>query len=251
LIRALTARGVKDLTCVTNTAGTDEFGIGMLIKNGQVKRVTTSYLGGNKRLEKEYLAGNIELEMVPQGTLAEKLRCGGSGIPAFYTRTGVGTVVERGGLPIKYKKQGAPEVSVRNCDGTTPVKHPTPFTSEFVPEIVASPKQVDEFGGERFLRESSLVCDFGLVKAWKGDTLGNLIFRGTAQNFNPDVARAGKFTIAEVEELVPAGTFKPEEVHLPGVFVNRIVQGTQYDRRIEVPRFSDSPPGKARRQWFL
>lgn len=243
LIRKLVDLGPKRLTCVTNTAGTDEFGVGALIKNGQVKRMVTSYLGGNKRLEREYLAGKLELEMVPQGTLAEKLRSGGSGIPAFFTRTGVGTIVERGGLPIKYNDTPAAASPVLQDDGSAPVKNPKPFTGALVPSIVAQPKPVEDFDGVRYLREESLICDFGFVKAWKGDTLGNLVFRGTARNFNPDVAKAGTITIAEVEHLVQPGEIAPDEVHLPGVFVNRVVQGERYERLIEVPRFSDTPPG--------
>lgn len=266
LIKTLTALGPKNLTCVTNTAGTDDFGVGMLIKNNQVKRLITSYLGGNKTMERAYLEGRVELEMTPQGTLAEKLRCGGAGVPAFYTRTGADTIVERGGLPIKYREKvtnssntepfafaGAGAVPtatptsqvVMNCDGTcAPKNHPKPFTAELEPEIVASPKHVDEFNGVRYLRETALICDYGFVKAWKGDTLGNLVFHGTAQNFNPDVAKAGRITIAEVEHLVQPGELSPQEIQLPGIYINRIVQGKTYERRIEVPMFSDSPPGK-------
>ncbi|TAG06937.1 MAG: CoA transferase subunit A [Cytophagia bacterium] len=189
-IQALLRKGVKNLTCISNNAGVDDFGIGLMLKTKQVKKMISSYVGENKEFERQLLSGELEVELIPQGTLAERIRAGGAGIPAFFTPAGYGTEVAEG-------------------------------------------KEVREFDGKMHLLESWLKADFAIVKAWKGDTTGNLIFRGTARNFNPMMATAGKITIAEVEELVPAGTLDPNQIHTAGVFVQRIFQGNQYEKRIE------------------
>jgi 3-oxoacid CoA-transferase subunit A len=190
LIAALRDAGVRNLTCISNNAGVDGFGLGQLLATRQISKMIASYVGENKEFERQYLAGELELEFTPQGTLAEKLRAGGAGIPAFFTRTGVGT-------------------------------------------IVADGKETREFDGETYVMERSLVPDVSLVKAWKADRSGNLIFRRTARNFNPNVAMAGKITIAEVEEVVDTGTFDPDSVHLPGIYVHRIVVNANPEKRIE------------------
>lgn len=189
-IAALVAKKVKNLTCISNNAGVDGFGIGLLLQQRQVKKMIASYVGENKLFESLVLSGELEVELTPQGTLAEKLRAGGAGIPAFYTPTGVGTKVAEG-------------------------------------------KDVREFDGRNYVLEHALKADFALVKAWKGDVMGNLVFRKTARNFNPVVATAGKITIVEVEELVPVGALDPDQIHLPGIYVKRIFQGTHYEKRIE------------------
>lgn len=189
-IAALVEKGVKDLTCISNNAGVDDFGIGLMLRARQVRKMISSYVGENKLFEAQVLSGELQVELTPQGTLAEKLRAGGAGIPAFFTPTGVGTIVAEG-------------------------------------------KEVREFEGRKFVLERSLRADFGLVKAWKGDPMGNLVFRRTARNFNPMCAMAGRITIAEVEELVPVGALDPDQVHLPGVYVKRIFQGSGYQKRIE------------------
>jgi 3-oxoacid CoA-transferase A subunit len=189
-IAAIAKSGITDLTCISNNAGVDGFGIGILLATGQVKKMISSYVGENKLFEELVLSGQLEIELTPQGTLAEKLRAGGAGIPAFFTPTGAGTKVAEG-------------------------------------------KEIRNFNGKEHLLELSLQADFALVKAWKADPHGNLLFRKTARNFNPLCAQAGKITIAEVEELVPLGTFDPDQVHLPGIYVNRIIQGTGYEKRIE------------------
>ncbi len=189
-IAALVRKGVRDLTCVSNNAGVDGFGIGLMLEKGQVRKMVSSYVGENKLFESLVLGGKLELEMCPQGTLAERLRAGGAGIPGFYTPTGAGTLIAEG-------------------------------------------KEIREFDGRKYILERGIIGDFGIVKAWKGDALGNLVFRKTSRNFNPLCAMAGRITIAEVEELVPVGTFDPDQVHLPGVFVHRIFQGAKYDKRIE------------------
>jgi len=189
-ILALRDKGVKDLTCISNNAGVDGFGIGLLLEKRQVKKMIASYVGENELFEQLMLSGEMEVELTPQGTLAEKLRAGGAGIPAFYTPTGVGTVI---------------------ADG----------------------KEIRQLNGRDFVLEESFSADFGIVKAWKGDELGNLVYRGTAQNFNPHCAAAGKITIAEVEELVPVGTFDPDHIHTPGVYVQRIFRGDNFEKRIE------------------
>ena len=189
-IAALVAKGVKDLICISNNAGVDDFGIGLLLQGRQVKKMISSYVGENKLFESLVLSGQLEVELTPQGTLAEKLRAGGAGIPAFYTPTGVGTLVAEG-------------------------------------------KDLREFDGRTYVLERALRADFSIVKAWKGDAMGNLIYRKTARNFNPVVATAGKMTIAEVEELVPIGSLDPEQIHTPGIYVKRIFQGKNYQKRIE------------------
>jgi 3-oxoacid CoA-transferase subunit A len=190
LIVALRDTGAKNLTCVSNNAGVDDFGLGLLLQTRQIKKMVSSYVGENKTFEKQFLAKELELEFAPQGTLAERLRAGGAGIPAFYTPTGVGTLVAEG-------------------------------------------KEVREFNGRPFVLEKGITGDFALVKAWKGDKFGNLIFRKTARNFNPMVATAGKITVAEVEELVEIGELEPDQIHTPGVYVQRIIQGPKYEKRIE------------------
>jgi len=189
-IAALVAKGVKNLTCISNNAGVDDFGIGLLLQKRQVKKMISSYVGENKLFEQLVLSGELELELTPQGTLAEKLRAGGAGIPAFFTATGFGTQIAEG-------------------------------------------KETREFEGRHYVMERSLFADFAFVKAWKGDTMGNLVFRGTSRNFNPMVATASRKTIAEVEQLVPAGEIDPDDVHVPGIYVKRIFQGKGYEKRIE------------------
>ena len=189
-ITALLLKGVRDLTIVSNNAGVDDFGIGLFLQKRMVKKMISSYVGENDEFERQLLSGELEVELLPQGTLAERIRAGGAGIPAFFTPAGVGTEVAVG-------------------------------------------KEVREFNGKLYLMELALETDFALVKAWKGDTAGNLIFKGTARNFNPIMATAGKITIAEVEELVPAGSLDPNQIHTPGIYVQRIFQGNNYEKRIE------------------
>jgi 3-oxoacid CoA-transferase subunit A len=190
LIEALRDSGVKNLTAISNNAGVDGFGLGQLLTTRQIKKMIASYVGENKEFERQYLAGELELEFTPQGTLAEKLRAGGAGIPAFFTKTGVGTIVAEG-------------------------------------------KEVREFDGEQYVMERSLVSDVSLVKAYKADKAGNLVYRKTARNFNPNVATAGKITIAEVEVLVETGELDPDEIHTPGIYVQRIVVNATPEKRIE------------------
>lgn len=189
-IAALLKTGVTDLTCISNNAGVDDFGIGRLLRQRQVRKMISSYVGENAEFERQLLSGELDVELLPQGTLAERIRAGGAGIPAFFTPAGVGTEVAEG-------------------------------------------KEVRAFNGKDYLLESWLKADFALVKAWKGDTAGNLIYQGTARNFNPVMASAGKITIAEVEKLVPAGALNPNEIHTPGIYVQRIFQGKDYEKRIE------------------
>ncbi len=190
LIDALRDSGVGDLTVISNNAGVDGFGLGKLLETRQIKKMISSYVGENKEFERQYLSGELQLEFTPQGTLAEKLRAGGAGIPAFFTRTGVGTLVAEG-------------------------------------------KETREFDGRIYVMERSLVPEVSLVKAWKADKSGNLIFRRTARNFNPAVAMAGRTTVVEVEEIVEVGTFDPDSVHLPGIYVHRIVLNAAPEKRIE------------------
>jgi 3-oxoacid CoA-transferase subunit A len=190
LIAALRDSGVKGLTAISNNAGVDDFGLGLLLKTRQIKKMISSYVGENKEFERQFLAGELELDFTPQGTLAEKLRAGGAGIPAFYTKTGYGTMVAEG-------------------------------------------KPVAEFDGQMYVQERSLRADVSLVKAWKADTAGNLIYRMTARNFNPVVATAGKVTIAEVEEIVDAGKLDPDHIHTPGIFVKRLILNAAPEKRIE------------------
>ncbi|KYK13382.1 MULTISPECIES: CoA transferase subunit A [Streptomyces] len=198
LIDALYARGTTGLLVVSNNCGVDGRGLGVLLAAGRIARVTGSYVGENKEFARQYLSGDLEVELTPQGTLAERLRAGGAGIPAFYTPAGVGTQVARGGLPWRY----AP-------DGTVAVPSP--------------PKETREFGGRPYLLEHGITTDFALVRAWRGDRHGNLVFRRAAANFNPLAAMAAGVTIAEVEELVEPGELAPEDVHLPGIYVQRVV----------------------------
>lgn len=189
-ISAILKKGVKGLTCISNNAGVDDFGIGLLLKTRQVKKMISSYVGENAEFERQLLSGELEVDLIPQGTLAERCRAGGAGIPAFFTPAGYGTEVAEG-------------------------------------------KEVREFDGKKYLLEQWLLADFSIVKAWKGDTSGNLVYRGTARNFNPMMAAAGKITIAEVEELVPLGELDPNNIHTPGIYVQRIFQGKNYEKRIE------------------
>lgn len=189
-ITALRDSGVKNITCVSNNAGVDDFGLGLLLKTRQIKKMVSSYVGENATFEKQFMSGELELEFCPQGTLAERLRAGGAGIPAFYTPTGVGTKIAEG-------------------------------------------KEIRKFDDREFVLEKGITGDFAFVKAWKGDKFGNLIFRKTARNFNPMIATAGKITVAEVEELVEVGTLDPDQIHTPGVYIQRIFQGQNYEKRIE------------------
>ena len=202
LIDALRDSGAKNLTVISNNAGVDGFGLGKLLETRQIKKMISSYVGENKEFERQYLAGELELEFTPQGTLAEKLRAGGAGIPAFFTRTGVGTIV---------------------ADGT----------------------ELREFDGHTYVMERALVPDISLVKAWKADTSGNLVFRLTARNFNPAVAMAGKLTIVEVEEIVPLGALAPDAVHLPGIYIDRIVLNATPEKRIEKRTITERTTEKA------
>jgi 3-oxoacid CoA-transferase subunit A len=198
LIRALHRRRVAGLAVVSNNCGTDEGGLGVLLADGRIDRVTASYVGENKEFARRYLAGELEVELIPQGTLAERLRAGGSGIPAFYTPAGVGTQIADGGLPWRYAPDGGVAVA-------------------------SPPKEQREFDGGRYLLETAITTDFALVRAAKGDTHGNLVFHRSARNFNPLAAMAGALTVAEVEELVEPGALDPDEIQLPGVFVQRVV----------------------------
>ena len=190
LISALVKRGSRNLTCISNNAGVDDFGIGLLLKTKQVKKMISSYVGENSEFEKQLLNGELEVELIPQGTLAERCRAAGAGIPAFYTPSGVGTEVSNG-------------------------------------------KESRIFNGKTYLLEKAFSSDFSFVKAWKGDKMGNLIYRGTARNFNPMMAAAGKITIAEVEVLVENGSLDPNEIHTPNIYVDRIFEGKNYEKRIE------------------
>jgi 3-oxoacid CoA-transferase subunit A len=200
LIEALKDSGVKDLTVVSNNAGVDGFGLGKLLETRQIRKMISSYVGENKEFERQYLAGELELEFTPQGTLAEKLRAGGAGIPAFFTRTGVGTLVAEG-------------------------------------------KETREFDGKTYVMERALLPDVSLGKAWKADKSGNLIFRRTARNFNPAVIMAGRISVVEVEEIVDTGTFDPDAVHLPGIYVNRLVLNATPEKRIEKRTTQQNPKG--------
>lgn len=189
-IAALVKKGIKGLTCISNNAGVDDFGIGLMLKTRQVKKMISSYVGENAEFERQLLSGELEVDLIPQGTLAERCRAGGAGIPLFATPTGYGTEVAEG-------------------------------------------KEVREINGKMYVMEEWLRADFSIVKAWKGDTAGNLVYRGTARNFNPMMATAGKITIAEVEILVEPGELDPDQIHTPGIFVHRIFQGKNYEKRIE------------------
>jgi 3-oxoacid CoA-transferase/3-oxoacid CoA-transferase subunit A len=207
-IGALRELDTKGLTVVSNNCGIDGFGLGILLRNKQIVKMISSYVGENKEFERQYLSGELEVELTPQGTLAERLRAGGAGIPAFYTPTGAGTAISDGGLPLKY----APDGSV--------AKHSTK-------------KELREFNGRTYVLEPAITGDYAIVKAWKGDRFGNLVYRHTAMNFNPMIATAAKITIAEVEEIVEVGALDPDHIHTPGIFVQRIFKGTGYEKRIE------------------
>ena len=189
-IKAISNSGIKNLTCISNNAGIDGFGLGMLLEKKQVKKMISSYVGQNAEFERQMLSNELEVELIPQGSLAERCRAGGAGIPAFFTPAGYGTEVQMN-------------------------------------------KEVRVFNGKKHILEYALISDFSFVKAWKGDTAGNLIFKGTARNFNPLMAMAGKITVAEVEELVPAGELNPNQIHTPGIFVQRIIKGNTFEKRIE------------------
>ncbi len=189
-IAELVKKGVTGLTCISNNAGVDDFGLGLLLQGKQIKKMISSYVGENDEFERQMLSGELEVDLIPQGSLAERCRAGGAGIPAFFTPAGFGTEVAEG-------------------------------------------KEIREFNGKPHILEMALTADFAIVKAWKGDTEGNLIYKATARNFNPMMAMAGKITIAEVEELVPAGALDPNEIHTPGIFVQRIFQGERFEKRIE------------------
>jgi len=208
LIDAVHAAGVTGLRTVSNNCGVDDWGLGILLSAGRIARTTGSYVGENKEFARQYLSGELEVELVPQGTLAERLRAGGCGIPGFYTPAGVGTQVADGGLPWRY-----------NSDGSIAVASPA--------------KETRDFGGRTYVLEEGIVCDFGLVRAMRGDRHGNLVFHESARNFNPLCAMAGNVTIAEVEELVEPGELDPDTVHLPGIFVQRVVPVGVGTKRIE------------------
>jgi len=190
LILGLREKGVRDLTVISNNCGVDDFGLGLLLQNRQIRKMIASYVGENKEFERQYLSGQLEVELVPQGTLAERIRAGGAGIPAFYTPAGVGTPVAEG-------------------------------------------REVRVFNGREYLLETALTADFALVKAWKGDRMGNLIYNKTARNFNPIMAAAGRVAIAEVEQILEPGEIDPASVHTPGIYVQRVVRGEHYEKRIE------------------
>ena len=200
-IAALLRLGAKDLTCISNNAGVDDFGIGLMLHQRQVSKMISSYVGENAEFERQLLAGELDVELTPQGTLAEKIRAGGAGIPAFFTATGYGTEV---------------------ADG----------------------KETREIDGRHYVLERSLTADFAFVKAWRGDHMGNLVYRGTARNFNPPMATAGRITVAEVDELVPVGALDPNEIHTPGIYVQRIFQGANYEKRIEQRTVSQREAGQ-------
>ncbi|MBL4652355.1 MAG: CoA transferase subunit A [Flavobacteriales bacterium] len=189
-IGSLVKKGISDLTCISNNAGVDDFGLGLLLQKRQIKKMISSYVGENDEFERQMLSGELEVDLIPQGSLAERCRAGGAGIPAFFTPAGFGTEVAEG-------------------------------------------KEIRDFNGKPHILESALTADFAIVKAWKGDRFGNLIFKGTARNFNPVMAMAGKITIAEVEELVEPGELDPNQIHTPGIFVQRVFQGADYEKRIE------------------
>lgn len=220
-IKAVEASGKKGLTAVSNNAGVDAWGLGVLLQSKQVKRMISSYVGENAEFERQYLGGELEVELTPQGTLAERLRAGGAGIPAFFTPTGHGTVINEGGFPIKH-----------TADGGT--------------DIAAEPRESRVFNGRNYIMEEAITGDIGLVKAWKADTFGNLMFRGTSRNFNPECAKAAKYTIAEVEEVVPVGSLDPAEIHVPGIFVQAIVQANEEKKIERVTVAKDDAAGDAK-----
>jgi len=207
-IAALRELGTKDLVVVSNNCGVDDFGLGVLLRNKQIRKMISSYVGENKEFERQYLTGELEVELTPQGTLAERIRAGGAGIPAFYTPTGVHTAISEGGLPVLY-----------NADGTV--------------KKYSEKKETRSFDGREYVLEPAIRGDFAIVKAWKADRYGNLVYRRTAMNFNPMMATAAKVTIAEVEELVEVGSLDPDTIHTPGIYVHRVVVGEKFEKRIE------------------
>jgi 3-oxoacid CoA-transferase/3-oxoacid CoA-transferase subunit A len=207
-IRALRELGTRNLTVVSNNCGVDDFGLGVLLRNKQIAKMVSSYVGENKEFERQYLSGELEVELTPQGTLAERLRAGGAGVPAFYTPTGAGTDIAEGGLPVRY----APDGSV----------------AKYSPK-----KETREFNGMPYVLEPAITGDFAIVKAWRGDRFGNLVYRHTAMNFNPMMASAAKVSIAEVEEIVEVGVLDPDHIHTPGIFVHRVFKGERFEKRIE------------------
>ncbi|XP_014481584.1 PREDICTED: succinyl-CoA:3-ketoacid coenzyme A transferase 1, mitochondrial [Dinoponera quadriceps] len=228
LIAAVLNKGSKDLTVVSNNAGVEDFGLGILLKAHRIKRMIASYVGENPEFERQYLSGKLEVELTPQGTLAERIRAGGAGVPAFYTPTAFGTIVQEGNVIIKYDKDGNAGIS-------------------------GEPKGVSQFNGRQYVLETAITGDFALVKAWKADTAGNLIFRKSARNFNPVMCKAANVSIVEVEEIVEIGQLDPDQIHIPGIFVNRIVKGPSFEKRIERRSTKQSakpkkmtPAGKAR-----
>uniref|UniRef100_A0A665X858 Succinyl-CoA:3-ketoacid-coenzyme A transferase n=1 Tax=Echeneis naucrates TaxID=173247 RepID=A0A665X858_ECHNA len=215
LINSLLKTGVKGLTAVSNNAGVDNFGLGLLLQTKQIKRMISSYVGENVEFERQYLSGELEVELTPQGTLAERIRAGGAGIPAFFTATGYGTLIQEGGSPIKYNKDGSIA-------------------------IASEKRQVQEFNGRQYIMEKAITGDFALIKAWKADRAGNIVFRKTARNFNQPMCKAAKTTIVEVEEVVDVGTFAAEDIHIPSIYVQRVFQGDSYEKRIEPKPKKDS-----------
>ncbi|MBO0608868.1 CoA transferase subunit A [Myceligenerans salitolerans] len=221
LITALLEQGTSELSVVSNNCGVDDWGLGLLLGAKRIRKMTSSYVGENKEFERQFLSGELEVELTPQGTLAEKLRAGGSGIAAFFTRTGVGTQIAEGGLPMRY-------------DGAGGVAHASP------------PKEVRTFDGPdgpaEYVLEEAISCDFALVHALRGDRHGNLVFNRSARNFSPQAAMAGRVCIAQVEELVEPGELEPDQIHLPGVFVHRVVEvGTDIEKRIERRTVTEAP----------
>ncbi|XP_063989346.1 succinyl-CoA:3-ketoacid coenzyme A transferase 1, mitochondrial [Diachasmimorpha longicaudata] len=228
LINALLKKGSKDLIVVSNNAGVDDWGLGLLLNEKRIKRMIASYVGENAEFEKQYLSGELEVELTPQGTLAERIRAGGAGIPAFFTPTGYGTIIQEGNVVVKYDTDKNPEIS-------------------------GEPRDVQRFDGREYMMEKAITGDFALIKAWKADKAGNLIFRKSARNFNPVMCKAAKVTIVEAEEILEIGQLDPEQIHVPGIYVNRIVKGRNYEKRIEkvktnvaVKSKKSTPASKAR-----
>lgn len=208
LIDAMKKKNVKNITAVSNNGGVDKTGLGVLIRNKQITKFIASYVGENDELIRQFLAGEVAIELTPQGTIAEKIRAGGAGIPAFYTHTGYATLIQKGGAPIKYTKDGKVE-------------------------IYSKPKPVAEFNGKNYVLENSIFADYALIKAHKADPFGNIVFNKAARNFNAPMCKAAKCTIVEVEEIVPVGGIQPDEVHVPGIYVQKIIKGTNYNKRVE------------------
>ena len=218
LISGLLAKSdsIKDLTAVSNNAGVDDFGLGLLLKSRQIKRMISSYVGENKEFERQYLGGELEVELTPQGTLAERIRAGGAGVPAFFTPTGFGTLIQEGGAPIKYDDKG-----------------------EIL--IASEPRETRNFNGNNYVMEEAIFGDYALIKAWKADKKGNIIFRKTANNFNQAMAMAAKITIVEVEEIVETSELDPNAIHVPSIYVNRVILGQNYEKRIERTTLKKEP----------